>query len=240
MLIEHGLRVLDRAALEVNDLISVADVIAARRHHNRDDRALGHLGAGCGVLLEDLTNRPVGLLPLGGFLNGKLSGIRLIGEHVVDRLPDKRRHRELFLARAAGRHQQEHNHKRDHRDHGYRDACGKAGALGQTVEKALRLAHGGCSLTPLGDVRGMLLRGRAARRALHIPADDLRLARLVVGICIAEALLFVVLELFKVGVQRLCRSIAPPDIGAHGVHHDLVQPLGDAGHLLAGRERHGV
>ena len=86
----------------------------------------------------------------------------------------------------------------------------------------------------------LLLRSRAARRALHIASDDLRFACFIIRIGIAETHLRIVLELLQIRIQRFRRSIALADVGAHRVHHDLIQPLGDAGHQLARCERHGI
>ena len=247
---QRRLHIIERLAGKVDHLVGILDVFAARGHRYRDDRTLGclFLTVGVRVLLEYLTDRTVGFLPFGRFLYREVVGYIRVGQYFVDIAPDEAGHDNLLrLVAAAGEHQNAYQQQTDHRNHADRHADRHAGPFGQLFKKAVRLillffaetgAGAGLGLRARAGARrscalngsGFMLCRTAARRALNVRADDLRLARVVLACHIVEACIRVRAEHLHVLVHLFRGLVPAADVRAHGVHDNVVHALGDARH----------
>ena len=254
---QRRLHIIERLAGKVDHLVGILDVFAARGYRYRDDRTLCGLfpAVAVRVLLEYLTDRTVGFLPFGRFLHREVVGYIRVGHHFVDIAPDEVGHDNLFrLVAAAGDDQNADQQQADHRDHADRHADRHARALGQLFKKAVRLilllfaeTGAGAGLRAragAGARRSCALNGSgficrtAARRALNVRADDLRLARVVLACHIVEACVRVRAQHLHVLVHLFRGFIPAADVRTHGVHDNIVHALGDARYKRTRDDRH--
>ena len=253
---QRRLHIIERLAGKVDHLVGILDVFAARGHRYRDDRTLGclFLAVAVRVLLEYLTDRTVGFLPFGRFLHREVVGYIRVGHHFVDIAPDEVGHDNLFrLVAAAGDDQNADQQQADHRDHADRHADRHARALGQLFKKAVRLilllfaeTGAGAGLRARAGARrscalngsGFMLCRTAARRALNVRADDLRLARVVLACHIVEPRVRVSAQHLHILVHLFRGLVPAADVRTHGVHDNVVHALWNARHKRARDDRH--
>ena len=257
---QRRLYIIERLAGKVDHLVGILDVFAARGYRYRDVRTLCGLfpAVAVRVLLEYLTDRTVGFLPFGRFLHREVVGYIRVGHHFVDIAPDEVGHDNLFrLVAAAGDDQNADQQQADHRDHADRHADRHARALGQLFKKAVRLilllfaetgagaglraragAGAGARRSCALNGSGFMLCRTAARRALNVRADDLRLARVVLACHIVEACVRVRAQHLHVLVHLFRGFIPAADVRTHGVHDNIVHALGDARYKRTRDDRH--
>ena len=255
---QRRLHIIERLAGKVDHLVGILDVFAARGHRYRDDRTLGclFLTVGVRVLLEYLTDRTVGFLPFGCFLYREVVGYIRVGQHFVDIASEEIGHDNLLrLVAAAGDHQNADQQQADHRDHADRHADRHAGTLGQLFKKAVRLilllfaetgaglglracAGAGARRSCALNGSGFMLCRTAARRALNVRADDLRLARVILACHIVEPRIRVGAQHLHVLVHLFRGLVPAADVRTHGVHDNIVHALGNARHKRTRDDRH--
>ena len=253
---QRRLYIIERLAGKVDHLVGILDVFAARGHRYRDDRTLGclFLAVAVRVLLEYLTDRTVGFLPFGRFLHREVVGYIRVGQHFVDIASDEIGHDNLLrLVTAAGDDQNADQQQTDHRDHADRHADRHAGTLGQLFKKAVRLilllfaeTGAGAGLRARAGARrscalngsGFMLCRTAARRALNVRADDLRLARVVLACHIVEPRVRVSAQHLHILVHLFRGLVPAADVRTHGVHDNVVHALWNARHKRARDDRH--